>query len=51
VHERLGLVAIRLFGIIDVAFEVSTLQDAPVDLVEVVERGEELRSLEVCVAI
>ena len=31
--------------------QVSTLQDAPVDLVEVVERGEELRSLEVCVAI
>lgn len=51
VYKRLCLVAVRLLGVIDVTFEVPTLKDAPVDLVKVVERGEELCSLEVRMAI
>ncbi len=51
VYEGLRLVAVRLLGIVNVPPEVPPLQDAPVDLVQILQRREELRSLQVRVPI
>lgn len=47
VYKGLGLVAVRLLGIVNVPLEIPPLQDAPVDLVQLFEGREELRGLQI----
>ena len=51
VYEGLRLIAVRLPGVVNVPPEVPSLQDVPVDLVQILQGREELRSLQLRVPI
>ena len=42
VYEGLGLVAVRLLGIVNILLEISYFKDVPVNLVQIFQRSVEL---------